>query len=314
MTHMPTVSIAIPLFNKAAYIVDTVKSVFLQSFADFEIIVVDDGSTDNGAATLRQFDDIRLRVVRQDNAGPAAARNFAIQLASAPFIAFLDADDIWMPDHLLHLIAMTEQFPQAAIFGNSFIDSGTFEVRDRTVAPVVYRLIDDFFSECAFGRAPFYTSSCMVSGKRALDVGGFPIGNYCGEDIALWLKIAADAPVAVSNYIGCRYLRNAASLSFQASYRLAHPICMTVIDTILAQHAEWPNNRKRGAREYYYRLALTQCLDCLRMGDRDAAIKFLDLSAATQAHQRRWWQAKLMTIIPRPLRELAFRLRPGISI
>jgi glycosyltransferase involved in cell wall biosynthesis len=309
MTQMPQISVAIPLFNKAAYVAESVKSALSQSFADFEIIVVDDGSTDGGIETLGQFSDQRLRIIRQDNAGPAAARNRAIAQARAPFVAFLDADDVWLPDHLLHLSELQKRFPQAMLFGNAFVESASDKVSVPPTEPIQYRLIEDFFSESAFAGAPFYTSSCMVSRARSIEVGCFPVGDYCGEDIALWILIAADAPVAVSNYIGCQYRRNSGSLSYQSSYRLAEPICISILAKMLASRSDWPAERRNAAQEYYNRLALVQCLDCLRMGDVKAAKNFLKLSARTQAHRKRWMQAKFMTSIPHPIRSFVFQFR-----
>ena len=109
----PAVSIAIPLYNKAPFIADTVRSALAQSFTDHEIVVVDDGSTDGGADTLRQFDDPRLKIIRQPNAGVATARTRALREGQGRYVAFLDADDLWHPDHLHHLMAMADRFPQA---------------------------------------------------------------------------------------------------------------------------------------------------------------------------------------------------------
>jgi glycosyltransferase involved in cell wall biosynthesis len=312
MTQPPALSVAIPLFNKAGFIVETVRSALSQSFADFEIIVVDDGSTDDGVSKLRDIDDPRLTVTRQENSGVAVARNQAMQEARGRFVAFLDADDLWQPDHLLHLMRMSDRFPQAALFGNAFVEVVRNEPRRHSERPVQYRLVDDYFSECAEGRPPFFTSSCMVLRRCATESGGFPTPKAAGEDLALWTRMAAGAPVAASDYIGCVYRRTVDSLSSQA-YRLAKDVSMSTLLEILDQHPDWPSERKSSAQEYYFRLALAHCLDCLKAGDVEAAKNFLQISSGTNAQRRRWWQARLLVSTPSAVRKLIFQLRDHLT-
>jgi glycosyltransferase involved in cell wall biosynthesis len=306
----PVVSVAIPLYNKAAFIADTVVSALAQTFTNFEIVVVDDGSTDDGAERLRQFADPRFRVIRQDNAGVAVARTRAMREGRGKYVAFLDADDLWHPDHLFHLVKLSRHFPQAALFGNDFAERSGADAQheNETGGPVQYRAVDDYFAECAFGRAPFYTSSCMVLRQRALDIGGFPVGNYCGEDLALWMMLAADAPVAVSSFVGCHYRRGIDSLSRQSSYRNAIDISMSTLDDILKRHHGWPDARKNGVREYYFRIALAHCLDCFRAGEIKHARDYLRLAAGTRMLRRRLWEARVLAYVPGPFREKLFRL------
>lgn len=99
-TIFPKISVVIPLYNKGAFIRRALNSVFTQTFEDYEVIVVDDGSTDDGPNIVASFDAIRLRVIRQENSGPGATRNRGINNALGEYIAFLDADDEWLPDYL----------------------------------------------------------------------------------------------------------------------------------------------------------------------------------------------------------------------
>ena len=95
----PKVSVIIPAYNAAPYLAETLASVFAQSYPDYEIIVVDDGSTDDTLAVLEQFAD-RITLIRKPNGGPASARNAGLRQARGELLAFLDGDDLWLPDKL----------------------------------------------------------------------------------------------------------------------------------------------------------------------------------------------------------------------
>src|SRR5262245_2597869 len=107
---MPFFSVIIPLYNKENYIRNTLKCVLEQSFTDFEIIIVNDGSTDNGLKVVKEFTDSRIVIEEQTNKGVSAARNLGIEKAAGTMIALLDADDYWFPNHLEVLHALHTDF------------------------------------------------------------------------------------------------------------------------------------------------------------------------------------------------------------
>jgi cellulose synthase/poly-beta-1,6-N-acetylglucosamine synthase-like glycosyltransferase len=113
------VSVVIPLYNKARHIARAVQSVRGQTWQDFEIIVVDDGSTDGSGDVVRQIADARFRLITQLNGGECAARNRGIAEAACDVVAFLDADDEWLPAFLETVVALRQRFPDCGMYATA---------------------------------------------------------------------------------------------------------------------------------------------------------------------------------------------------
>jgi len=205
------ISVVIPLFNKEALIGNTLQSVLDQSFTGYEVIVVDDGSTDASAGIVETFtkQDPRIQLIRQANAHVSAARNRGIQAAKGSYVAFLDADDLWLPNHLEEIAALIDQCPEAGMLGTAYWrrlegrpDSGAI------VKALEGRrgIVENYFA-IAIEYQFIYTSSIAIR-KDALDqVGGFDEADKLfSEDLALWTKVAARFPVAYSSEFTVIYL------------------------------------------------------------------------------------------------------------
>ena len=113
-------SVVIPLYNKEHYIAGTLRSVLTQTFPDYEVIVVDDGSTDHSLQACKEVRSDKIRVVQQVNQGVSAARNKGIELAAGEYICFLDADDTWHPDYLQNIETIVQKYPQSDIFVTAY--------------------------------------------------------------------------------------------------------------------------------------------------------------------------------------------------
>lgn len=196
-------SVVIPLYNKERQIADTLRSVFAQTCADYEIIVVDDGSTDGSAAVVESLHDPRIRLIRQANAGVSAARNLGIAEARGEYIALLDADDEWCPEYLATIAALIRKYPQCDVFATNYshVDSN-----GKTFPTILRKLPFDGddgilynYFEVASVSSPPICSICITALKEVFQsVGGFPLGIKSGEDLLTWARLAARYKIAYS--------------------------------------------------------------------------------------------------------------------
>ena len=201
------VSVIIPLFNKAPYVRRALESVSAQRFADFEVIVVDDGSTDAGAQMVAAYDDHRVRLIRQENLGPGAARNRGIKEARGEFVAFLDADDEWLPEYLEESVSLLDGYgPDVATVSSGYFSypgSASTEStwRGRGLTTGLIRLTPESDTRFVVSLSA-YMSPCTTVARTAAvrKWGGFYERDHClyGEDIHLWLKVLLNEGVAVN--------------------------------------------------------------------------------------------------------------------
>lgn len=202
MAENPTISVVIPLYNKGPHIARALNSVLNQTFQDFEVIVVDDGSTDDGADIVKGFNDPRIRLIQQENQGVSAARNLGIDEARAELIAFLDADDEWLPDHLNIILRMRERFPEAGAYTTAYFmkyqDKCSLQKYHKIPPSPWEGIIPDYFKSASFGRPPVTTSAVAIPKRIFEDVGKFSIETWWGEDMDQWGRIAIKYPIAFS--------------------------------------------------------------------------------------------------------------------
>lgn len=120
----PRFSVVIPTYNRSLLVLDTLRSCFDQTYPEIEIVIIDDGSTDDTLEVLAAIDDPRLVVVHQENAGPAAARNHGMRVATGDYIAFLDSDDCWYPEFLEAATTELQTHGDVLIYGQIIVDRG----------------------------------------------------------------------------------------------------------------------------------------------------------------------------------------------
>lgn len=197
------ISVVIPLYNKEQHIANTIRTVLGQSFQDFEIVIVNDGSTDGSCEEVQKVEDSRIRLIHQANAGVSAARNRGIEEAAGEYIAFLDADDEWKPDYLATQHALTKKYPQCSVFAVNY----EFRNAQGKVTPTIIRklpftgedgVLTNYFEVASCSHPPICSISIMVRKSAIQAIGGFPVGIRLGEDLITWAKLACREKIAYS--------------------------------------------------------------------------------------------------------------------
>lgn len=196
------ISIVIPLYNKQHSVCSALQSVFRQTFDDYEVIVIDDGSTDASAQMVRDnFSDSRLRIISLQNAGVSAARNRGIAEAKGEYVAFLDADDKWKPDYLATQMVLAEKYPHCTVFAVNY----EFQNKKGEISPTIIRklpfsgadgVLTNYFEVAACSHPPLWTSAVIVHKEAIQSIGGFPVGIKSGEDLLTWARLACRYEIA----------------------------------------------------------------------------------------------------------------------
>ncbi len=175
------ISVVIPLYNKERSISTTLESVLAQSYTDYEVIVVDDGSTDNSADTVRELAKEKIRLITQPNGGVSAARNTGIMAAKGEYVVFLDGDDLWDKDFLKELVHLMEDYPGKSIYG-----LGCAKIFGDVMPTEDGKNYYRGESSWDWNTMAYTGSSACVNKKDAIDVGLFDTRMTHGEDYDMW--------------------------------------------------------------------------------------------------------------------------------
>lgn len=226
--NFPRASVIIPTYNRGLCVTEAIDSVLGQTLGDFEVIVVDDGSTDDTQVRLAVYGD-RIRVIRQVNAGVSAARNAGMAAANGEWIGFLDSDDTWMPEKLERQMADLALHPGAV--GHA-VDVALCGVGGRVVSLWEGRGIGEEFEKSPVRARPledvlgvaFYTQAVLLKREVVERVGGFKVGMQIHEDVEFLARVALIGAFVVNRYLGVKVRRMESEASSLSSIHQTRPI------------------------------------------------------------------------------------------
>jgi Glycosyl transferase family 2 len=203
-----TVSIIIPLYNKAVYVSETIESVLAQSYSNWELIIVDNGSTDNGLTIAQQFNDPRIQTLNCYQKGPGAARNYGLSHAQGDWIQFLDADDLLEPRHIEQQLKVAQQNSEAAIVACSWQEFTDVNPQVKTLKrPAGFQKDISALRDAAIAYAPWAVHAALI--KRSALTSNFlwpeELDKYLAEDITFWFKLLSQYKVGYGQSCGCLY-------------------------------------------------------------------------------------------------------------
>lgn len=249
------ISVVIPLYNKEKQIRATLESVLAQTFSDYEIIIVNDGSTDRSAEEAALVHDSRIRLIHQKNTGVSAARNRGIEAARGEFIAFLDADDRWKPEYLQTQYELTQRYPECSVFACNyeFVDAQG-QVRSTIIRKLPFLgehgMLSNYFEVASCSNPPLWTSAVMVRKESILSIGGFPLGIKSGEDLLTWARLACRFRIAFCKNILVQFVYDKKSFNIDQQKRMPDTPDIVGIELALL------------ARENYKILGIRQYISC----------------------------------------------------
>lgn len=226
--HMrPRFSVIVPLYNKAPYVKKALESVFSQTYIDYEVIVVDDGSTDNSADIVRELVNGKwklvndqFRLISQSNAGVAAARNNGVAKSMGEYVCFLDADDWWEANFLEEMVRLIKEYPDAGLYATNYVYYKPGKTR---VALNLNRGYMDYPDAYLHSEMMPVTSITTCMPRKVFDeMGGFPVGIKLGEDFLLWAKTALHYKVTFCEK-PLAYYNNDVPASLRATRNLHEP-------------------------------------------------------------------------------------------
>jgi len=226
------VSVVIPMFNKENYIKRAIDSVFAQTYPYFEIIVVDDGSTDNSLNIVKQLTDKRIRIISTPHFGAAAARNKGIEAAKAELIAFLDGDDEWKPTFLETILTLVKKYPACGLYATSYevhLPTRKILYPKLQSIPFLWEGVLPDYIENTLQDLPIISSAVVVRKQVFEQVGTFAIGEPLGEDQDMWLRISRQYPISYYHKREAIYYRGLPnSVCINLSILQPYPIFRTI--------------------------------------------------------------------------------------
>ena len=276
------ISVVIPLYNKGKYIQKTLLSVLNQTFQNFEVVVVDDGSSDNSLDIVKKIDDKRISIISQLNQGVSVARNTGIKNAKYNYIALLDADDEWKADYLETMVNLIENFPECSVFASAY----EFKDSQDNIIPVILNKIPfaeesgilyNYFNVASCSHPPICSSAIVFYKEAFLSTGGFPAGIKSGEDLIVWAKLAFNYQIAYSKKPSAIFVLDDSHLIANNPSRL-HDDTDYIEQELISLYKKADSDKKGGIKRYISMWYKMRASVFLRLNNKKKTYKYSILS------------------------------------
>ncbi len=295
------ISVIIPLYNKERQIRATLESVLRQSYTDYEIVVVDDGSTDGSVAIVESFNEARLRLIRQKNAGVSAARNRGICEARGEYVAFLDADDLWEPDFLKTMQHLAERYPDCSVYACNY----DFVSPDGAHRPTIIRrlpftgehgILSNYFEVASCSHPPICSISLMVKKEAIQAIGGFPEGIKSGEDLLTWAKLACQFSIAYSKRVLASFISTPAEHGQSKAKQRWDPSDPVLSGLLYLQQTK--EDKIPHIKKYVHRWLKTQAIIAFEINEHAIARDYCYKALRNGARVREFIPILIMSLLP----------------
>lgn len=295
-------SVVIPAYNAQNFIANSIGSVLAQSVKDFELIVVDDGSTDATRAQIENFSDKRIHYIYQENQGVSAARNKGIEESRGEYICFLDADDEWKPEHLLVMKGLIERYNMCGFYVSGYdirLSNGTLINKSEQILEKIdnneFKSDDGYEILNTYGY--FLNTNTVCCRREVFDkVGLFRVGVKNGEDDDMWYRIFAYYSVAVSKRSTTVYDRANCGATGQRG-AVSEPPFLQRVPGIL-ESAEVPQHRKESLLCWMERNKLSRARKHILAGNKSEAYNLLKKLDVKKVNKKKYFETLLCLVIP----------------
>jgi glycosyltransferase involved in cell wall biosynthesis len=283
------ISVIIPLYNKETFVGDSIQSVLDQTITDFEIIVIDDGSTDQSLSIIKELKDNRIRIISIANSGVSAARNRGVQESIYDWVAFIDADDWWAETFLEDFTKALKLYPRHNLFatGRSRVFNDKIERYQHSLLPKdgdIYPL--NYFKIISKHLPPINASSGIIRKSHIVKHGGFRVGQRMHEDHDLWVRLSVENPVVFINKELSFYRKTEADTSSSKKY-LAKDFEI-YLTTILAVRNLITDVEKMDFKKYYNRFTLLVYIKNYRFYSKSDDKKVVSLAKQLVDGKGKW--------------------------
>lgn len=254
MKNTDMVSVIVPLYNKAPWVERCIQSIINQTYLNIEILIINDGSIDNSREVVAAIDDSRIKIYDKPNGGVSSARNFGIEMANGKYIAFLDADDEWLNDHIENILLVSQQVPEAVLACDRCSEVYNNELNNKLVNKIKKTNILNYLQMLSIGNFSVYICSILVKLSLLEEHNiRFQENMKMGEDINFLLQISQLGRFVQYNSIGFIYHRDDphSAMTRKVTQAQLTPLYFYGIDVEKYNKKDQINIKKFLSREYY---------------------------------------------------------------